>query len=196
VTPIPGFDKWWATVNTNGLPNVARYKVICKMAYYAGRKQGTAEIKPCEHAWITNDIGPTKCMKCGFKASRSWIGGSVRGPCAKKRVQCLIYPVGMAGIYGENDCANPQPTCPRLPGEDYTKCKTICQQAGHAEIVALRKAEEWTDRAGANLQGARAYIRGHYWMCEPCGKALKDAGIVKITIEEIGDAPPEAPSGS
>lgn len=106
-----------------------------------------------------------------------------RGPCAKRRVQCLIYPVGMAGIYGENDCANPQAVCPREPGEGYEKCKTICQQAGHAEIVALRKAEEWTANAGANLVGATAYVRGHYWICEPCGAALKAAGIAKVVIE-------------
>ena len=111
----------------------------------------------------------------------------MRGPCAKRRVQCLIYPIGTAPIMGENDCANPQPTCPRLPGEGYEKCKTICQQAGHAEIVALRKAEEWTGNIGHNLQGAKAFVRGHYWICEPCGKALRDAGISTVTIEHERD---------
>jgi pyrimidine deaminase RibD-like protein len=88
----------------------------------------------------------------------------------------------MAPIMGENDCANPQQTCPRLPGEDYTKCRTICQQAGHAETVALKKALEWTERAGASLVGARAHLRGHHWICEPCGRALQEAGIAKVIL--------------
>lgn len=104
----------------------------------------------------------------------------MRGPCAKRRVQCLIYPIGMAPIYGENDCANPQTTCPRLPGEGYEKCKTVCQQDGHAELVALRKAK--LGDAGSSLWGASAHIRGHHWLCEPCGLALKEAGISKVIL--------------
>lgn len=100
------------------------------------------------------------------------------GPCAKRRVQCLIFPVGQAPIYGENDCENPQDVCPRVPGEGYEKCKTICRQSGHAEMVALQRALEW----GANIRGGRAVINGHYWICEPCGKALRDAGITNVQI--------------
>ena len=118
----------------------------------------------------------------------------MRGPCAKRRVQCVIVPFGMAPIMGENDCANPQPTCPRLPGEGYEKCKTICQQDGHAEIAALRRAEDWTARAGHSLHGAKAFIRGHYWMCEPCGAALKKAGIAGITIVHDEGEPSASPS--
>lgn len=103
----------------------------------------------------------------------------MRGPCAKRRVRCVIYPIGQAPIAGENDCANPQEACPREPGEGYEKCKSICQQDGHAELVALRKAME----CGANIQGAKAWLGGHYWMCEPCGKALREAGIKSIEIE-------------
>lgn len=106
----------------------------------------------------------------------------MRGPCAKRRVVCIIYPRGQAPIRGENDCANPQLTCPRLPGEGYEKCKTVCQQAGHAETEAVRKAIEW----GAALDGAKAEIGGHYWICEPCGRALLNAGITDVRI--IADA--------
>lgn len=102
----------------------------------------------------------------------------MRGPCAKRRVQCVLMLPGLAPIMGENDCANPQKACPRKDGEDYTKCKTICRQSGHAETEALREAS----RLGVEVAGWRAYIRGHYWMCEPCGRALRDAGITKITI--------------
>lgn len=76
---------------------------------------------------------------------------------------------------GENDCANPQPVCPRLPGEGYEKCRSVCDQAGHAEIEALKKA-------GAAAVGATAVIYGHYYACEPCAAALRDAGIAAFTV--------------
>ena len=63
-----------------------------------------------------------------------------RGPCAKRRVSCTIIDRGGRVFTGENDCANPQAVCPRAPGEGYEKCRSICQQAGHAEIMALEAA--------------------------------------------------------
>lgn len=105
----------------------------------------------------------------------------MRGPCAKRRVRCVIHPLWppLGPFEGENDCANPQPTCPRLPGEGYEKCKTICQQGGHAELEALRHAREWD----ADLKRATAVVTGHYWICEPCGRALREAGITTVEIE-------------
>ncbi len=97
-----------------------------------------------------------------------------RGPCAKARARCVIRN-GYVEFWGENDCANPQPVCPRTPGEDYTKCQTICQQAGHAEVEALKKA-------GIHARGAVAYLFGHYYACEPCARALRDAGVIEISI--------------
>jgi deoxycytidylate deaminase len=86
----------------------------------------------------------------------------------------------MTFVPGCNDCDNPQPTCPRSETDDYSKCVTVCEQQGHAEIQALRRAQ----RMGIDLRGATAYIYGHYWMCQDCGKALRDAGVTKIVIEE------------
>jgi deoxycytidylate deaminase len=100
----------------------------------------------------------------------------VRGPCAKRQVECTIRRKGVEYI-GRNDCANPQPVCPRLPGEGYEKCQSICQQAGHAEIEALKVA-------GENADGATACVVGHYWICEPCGRALRDAGVAAVMILE------------
>lgn len=80
---------------------------------------------------------------------------------------------------GENDCANPQEVCPRLPGEGYEKCKSICDQAGHAEINALAHAT----RCGYEVEGSIALLEGHYWMCEPCGRALREAGVRMVKIE-------------
>jgi len=97
------------------------------------------------------------------------------GPCAKLRVRCII--VGETGTMyaGENDCANPQPACPRAPGEGYEKCQTICQQAGHAEIEALKVA-------GDDARNGEAHVYGHYYACEPCARALRDAGVRTIVV--------------
>lgn len=37
------FDEWWKILNTRGLPNIQRYKVVCKMAYTEGQKHGIAQ---------------------------------------------------------------------------------------------------------------------------------------------------------
>jgi deoxycytidylate deaminase len=103
--------------------------------------------------------------------------------CAKRRVTCRIEVTHPSGefeyVVGENSCANPQTTCPREPGEDYTKCRTICQQGGHAEIRAIELAK----KAGMNTGSGIALITGHYWICEPCGRALRDAGLRLVVIE-------------
>jgi deoxycytidylate deaminase len=107
----------------------------------------------------------------------------MKGPCAKRTVTCRIeneHPSGETEyVEGTNWCANALPACPRLPGEDYTKCRTICQQSGHAEINALELAR----KSGIYVRGGRAMLSGHYWICEPCGRALKEAGIATVTIK-------------
>lgn len=99
------------------------------------------------------------------------------GPCAKREVRCAIYTQG-AAFLGSNACENPQPVCPRAPGEGYEKCKTICQQGAHAEIQALERAKA----AGADLRGAVCYVTGHYYVCEPCGRALLEAGVMQVNL--------------
>jgi deoxycytidylate deaminase len=103
-----------------------------------------------------------------------------RGPCAKRRVICTITYGGSPEefVRGENDCANPQAVCPRLPGEGYEKCRSICHQAGHAEIQAVESAREQR----IDLTGATAIVTGHYWICEPCGAALREAGVGQVII--------------
>ena len=99
----------------------------------------------------------------------------MRGPCAKRAVRCKIETFDGELFVGENDCANPQDVCPRSPGEGYEKCKSICQQSGHAEIEALRAA-------GDKARGGIANLWGHYWMCEPCGRAMYEAGIKFVRV--------------
>lgn len=90
--------------------------------------------------------------------------------CAKVVVTCTIIARDGRRFVGRNDCANPQPVCPRAPGEDYRKCIAICRQAGHAEEVAV-------DLAGLAAVGATAYIEGHHRICENCESVLQNASV-------------------
>jgi hypothetical protein len=58
------------------------------------------------------------------------------GPCAKQTVTCAIVTPAGEHFIGENWCDTPQETCPRVDGEGYEKCTTVCDQVGHAEEVA------------------------------------------------------------
>jgi len=99
-----------------------------------------------------------------------------RGDCAKLVVGCTLVAADGERIFGANWCANPQEVCPREPGEDYTKCTTICQQLGHAEEVALKEA-------GNKAKGARAILEGHTYACRDCQEALFSAGVVSLEIK-------------
>lgn len=107
----------------------------------------------------------------------------MKGPCAKQQVFCtLVHPDGRRWV-GTNHCRTPQHVCPRadMPsGQGYELCKSVCNQKGHAEIVALRMA-------GANARGCIAYVEGHTYACESCRKALEDAGVLGVSI---GSPPP------
>jgi hypothetical protein len=97
------------------------------------------------------------------------------GPCAKAVVKCTLVTRAGEHIVGSNWCANPQPVCPRLPGEDYAKCTSVCQQEGHAEAVALRVA-------GGRVVGTRAYLEGHTYACRDCQHAMFAAGVISFTV--------------
>lgn len=95
--------------------------------------------------------------------------------CAKARVfLTLTNPDGRSWT-GENWCNNPQEVCPRSPGEDYTKCKTICKQTGHAELDALRLA-------GDGAEGATAILKGHTYACRECQEAMFGAGVALFGV--------------
>lgn len=99
--------------------------------------------------------------------------------CAKRWVGCYILTPDKQLVSGDNHCNKPQKECPREPGEDYTKCKTICDQPYHAEVAAIENAK----KRGIDLTGATATIVGHDWVCKPCARALMAAGIRSIHIE-------------
>jgi deoxycytidylate deaminase len=92
--------------------------------------------------------------------------------CAKRTVVCVITSSSRS-VVGVNYCRNPQEVCPREPGEGYEKCKSICDQVGHAEEDALAQAKA----TGMELRGAVAEISGHEYACSDCQRQLYDAGI-------------------
>ena len=98
--------------------------------------------------------------------------------CAKRIVVCGIHTADGMLFIGRNDCATPQKVCPREPGEGYEKCKTVCDQFGHAEMQALALCIGM----GRDPRGASVHIMGHYHACEQCCAALRDAGVASITI--------------
>lgn len=100
--------------------------------------------------------------------------------CAKRRVICILRDDSGREARGENSCANPQTTCPRLPGEGYDKCTSVCGQHGHAEVMALRRWREDYGRAVPTL----ALIRGHFYVCGRCQRAMDHAGIRTCDITE------------
>jgi hypothetical protein len=105
------------------------------------------------------------------------------GPCAKRQVVCTITARDGQQFIGRNDCRRPQPNCPREPGEGYDKCGTVCQQIAHAEVVAVRLAEN----EGVCLHGAHAVLTGIDWICQHCRSVTAQAGIARIYVRNAPD---------
>lgn len=91
--------------------------------------------------------------------------------CAKVNVVARLTVEGRV-FEGSNLCNNPQDTCPRSKGEDYTKCRSICFQPGHAEVQAIRAAH----LGGVDPEGGHMVIY-HKRVCDECQDAMRAYGI-------------------
>jgi len=111
------------------------------------------------------------------------------GPCAKLRVECVIDTPAGKSYRGTNFCNNAQSRCPRLPGEGYDKCVSICQTGGHAEVVALERL--LADEGPHAAMGATATVSGHFHCCSDCAQKLARAGVRKIVIDVNAKALPK-----
>lgn len=105
--------------------------------------------------------------------------------CAKQRVVCHIEAADGHVVTGENYCRNPQSICPRdthgyETGEGYHLCQEVCQQAGHAEQVAVMNLH--------GRKGIRADLEGHSYACEPCKEALRSVGVQVLRIGDKVEA--------
>jgi len=99
--------------------------------------------------------------------------------CAKVVVEArLVLPSGLSFV-GRNTCMNPQSVCPRLPGEGYEKCRTICRQPGHAEMDAIAAAHYH----GQSVRGGHMIVNYHH-ICAGCRAVMDTAGV---TYEVMGD---------
>lgn len=94
--------------------------------------------------------------------------------CAKRRVRCILIDAEGRTAAGENWCATPVDFCPRDAGEGYEKCRTVCNQVGHAEAVALAN---WRTKYGLGHQPSAAVLVGHERVCDSCGNVLSGAGV-------------------
>jgi deoxycytidylate deaminase len=96
----------------------------------------------------------------------------MEGICAKQTVIAVIENNGC--VYaGNNWCGNSQTKCPRLEGEGYDKCNSICLQRSHAEIDAI-------NNAGNDARGGTMYIIGHTRICDNCQRVCNEVGIREI----------------
>lgn len=96
--------------------------------------------------------------------------------CAKAHVTAFL--IGRSGKWyeGDNRCDNPQACCPRLPGEGYEKCVSVCRTRGHAEMAALLAA-------GDDACGGVMIVNYHY-CCPDCTRACDAAGVQLIVTNK------------
>ena len=103
-------------------------------------------------------------------------------PCFKREVCAVIMDRNGKIAVGENRIYNDDvDICPRLKGENYEKCTSVCKQKGHAEIMAIKDAKD----KELELEGSILYLMGHYRICDNCESACKEVGINNIII--LGD---------
>lgn len=73
--------------------------------------------------------------------------------------------------------------CPRVykgypTGQGYRYCQEYCEQSGHSEVMACRRAKE----KGIDLKGADIYLYGHWWACQKCWDTMIAAGIRNVYL--------------
>jgi len=91
--------------------------------------------------------------------------------------------------------------CPRITekcatGTGYHHCQETCKQEGHAEKVASKAFLNQlinqstphqslrSDAGQANQLSPSLYLWGHWWCCEPCWDAMREAGINTVYLIE------------
>jgi deoxycytidylate deaminase len=64
-------------------------------------------------------------------------------------------------------------------GEGYELCEG-CHPRNHSEPKAIKDAR--TKNPRADLKKSDLYLWGHWWACEPCWKAIDEAGIRNVYL--------------
>ncbi len=66
-------------------------------------------------------------------------------------------------------------------GTRYWLCPGCSKSKDHAETGATKDALKGSPE---KVKGATLYLYGHWWCCEPCAKAMVDAGIRSVVLLE------------
>ncbi len=82
-----------------------------------------------------------------------------------------------AGYHKAHGCMREKMNVPT--GTRYDLCKG-CSYEFHSEASAIRDAKE----SGEDTRGSDLYLWGHWWACEPCWKAMAEAGIAHVYLLE------------
>jgi deoxycytidylate deaminase len=82
-----------------------------------------------------------------------------------------------SNYHTENGCERVKQGIPT--GQQYELCEG-CHPKNHSEPRAIEDARE----NGHSTEDAELYLWGHWWACEPCWRAVLDAGITKIHLME------------
>ena len=104
--------------------------------------------------------------------------------CAKQPTAAVIVKNGEIIGRGVNAgkkvdvCLRVIHNCPT--GTGYEFCKTVCEQEGHCEVVAIHDAL----KKGNNPKGASIYLDGHWWVCKPCWDEIIKVGISRVFLRK------------
>lgn len=104
--------------------------------------------------------------------------------CIKQPTAAVVVKDGKIIGRGTN-AGKRTKVCPRIvhncpTGTGYEYCKNICNQQGHAEVMAIGDALKRTE----NLRGASLYLDGHWWICKPCWDLIIKVGISRCYLRK------------
>lgn len=104
-------------------------------------------------------------------------------PCPKRSVYALVVTADGQHYCGANWITNECVTvCPRVEGDLYEKCKSVCLQPFHAETSAMDHCID----AGNTTIGATVYVVGHDYCCDGCIAAMTANGVSKAVVIDSG----------
>ena len=104
--------------------------------------------------------------------------------CVKQPTAAVIVKLGKIIGRGVN-AGKKIDVCPRVinncpTGTGYEFCKTVCEQEGHCEVMAIRDVL----KNGNNPKDADMYLDGHWWVCKPCWDEIIKVGISRVFLRK------------
>ncbi len=103
--------------------------------------------------------------------------------CVKQPTGAVVVKSGHIIGRGSNS-GKKVDVCPRWnssTGQDYDKCRLICEQSGHAEVTALLNALE-QGLSMDEISGADVYLYGHWYCCSNCWDKMIQFNIKNVYL--------------